>query len=705
MALKNDLYINVEPYTEILGGLSFVLPISNGVVKLTGKTGTGKTAMCIELLKELKTEKIEFMHFPNAPESYAAVQNAIQAKLKLGSKPDDDKDSFIQSLTAHIIKKSFDEQRLVLIFDDVENLSSDVLTELTSFRHIHLNDQGLVSIVLSGTHDMDKKLSNGASSLISDLLVSYTLEPMNREQLAEFCKVYLAEIKMDAELTEENISQLLEISEGLPGDIPEMIPEILDTNTSKLYVKKKKQKEFVTKTTNTLTQEFIDPFTDEETKKQVFGRWKGSLGRSVILAGVAVTLFVGYAAYVFIPVDIIPATVSYFNDDAVAEAEVELALESPVIPDEIAQEAPEINEPAEVALPEPSEQLVIIAPEPEENSTDDLSPVLEQEPIVEPITEVVTQIEDEADVVEEGVSSFQVTATDEVQQVVEQWLQAWQQQDLNTYFSSYHENFEPISFSFLTTWQNNRERNILRPASIDISYDDYMVLSRNADSTMLTLRMTYQSPTYADSTLKQLGLIRDSQGEWKTIFEENIQIERLPVNRERLAATQTADQLEVYLVPTVAGSQGVPVIGMSPSQVAGNLSNQQQQMFNFISNWLTSWQNQDVNAYFNYYQDNFRAYNFLSTSAWEQDQMTKIARPSYIDLKMSDFEVLQETANEAVIQFSLEYRSAYYADRTLKEVLLTKDSRGNLQISNELNRQIETLPIYRRINNAVSSIF
>ena len=705
MALKNDLYINVEPYTEILGGLSFVLSISNGVVKLTGKTGTGKTAMCIELLKELKTEKIEFVHFPNAPESYAAVQNAIQAKLKLGSKPDDDKDSFIQSLTAHIIKKSFDEQRLVFIFDDVENLSSDVLTELTSFRHIHLNDQGLVSIVLSGTHDMDKKLSNGGSSLISDLLVSYTLEPMNREQLAEFCKVYLAEIKMDAELTEENISQLLEISESLPGDIPEMIPEILDTNTSKLYVKKKKQKEFVTKTTNTLTQEFIDPFTDEETKKQVFGRWKGSLGRSVILAGVAVTLFVGYAAYVFIPVDIIPATVSYFNDDAVAEAEVDLALESPVIPDEIAQEAPEINEPAEVALPEPSEQLVIIAPEPEENSTDDLSPVLEQEPIVEPITEVVTQFEDEADVVEEGVSSFQVTATDEVQQVVEQWLQAWQQQDLNTYFSSYHENFEPISFSSLTTWQNNRERNILRPASIDISYDDYMVLSRNADSTMLTLRMTYQSPTYADSTLKQLGLIRDSQGEWKIIFEENIQIERLPVNRERLAATQTADQLEVYLVPTVAGSQGVPVIGMSPSQVAGNLSNQQQQMFNFISNWLTSWQNQDVNAYFNYYQDNFRAYNFLSTSAWEQDRMTKIARPSYIDLKMSDFEVLQETANEAVIQFSLEYRSAYYADRTLKEVLLTKDSRGNLQISNELNRQIETLPIYRRINNAVSSIF
>lgn len=711
MALKNDLYINVEPYTEILGGLSFVLSISNGVVKLTGKTGTGKTAMCIELLKELKTEKIEFVHFPNAPESYAEVQAAIQEKLKLGSTAKD-QDSFIQLLTAHIIKKSFDEQRLVLIFDDVENLSSDLLIDLTSFRHIHLNDQGLVSIVLSGTDDMDKKLSNGASALIKDLLVSYTLEPMNREQLAEFCKAYLAEIKMEAKLTEENISQLLEISEGYPGDIPEMIPEILESDESKLYVKKKKQKEFVTKTTNTLTHEFIDPFTDEETKRQVLGRLKYTLGPSILLAGIAVLGFLGYAAYVFIPDDIIPATVSYFNNDiepAVEEPVLDIIQEPALIAEEVVLQTPQIDVPAdestEVTVPEPSEVLETIEPQLAENLSDDLGPSLEQEPIEEAVPDLVTQIEDEPEVVEENVAPFQVTATDEVQQVVEQWLQAWQQQDINGYFNSYHENFEPISFSSLTTWQNNRERNILRPASIDISYDDYMVLSRNADSTMLTLRMTYQSPTYADSTLKQLGLVRDNQGEWKIIFEENIQVERLPVNPNRIAERESSDRLDVYLVPTVSSSVGVPVVGVASEQLAGNLSNQQQQMFNFINSWLTSWQNQDVNDYFNYYEDNFRAFNFLSPSAWEQDRITKISRPSYIELRMSDFEVLQETANDAVIQFSLEYRSAYYADRTLKEVLLSRDRNGNLKISNELNRQIETLPIYRRINNAVSSIF
>ncbi len=54
------------------------------------------------------------------------------------------------------------------------------------------------------------------------------------------------------------------------------------------------------------------------------------------------------------------------------------------------------------------------------------------------------------------------------------------------------------------------------------------------------------------------------------------------------------------------------------------------------------------------------------------------------------------------MQFSLEYRSAYYADRTLKEVLLRPDQSGNFRIANELNRLVELLPIYRRIESALA---
>ena len=714
MALKNDLYINVEPYTEILGGLSFILSISNGVVKLSGQTGTGKTALCIELLQELRTEKIEFVHFPDAPEDFAAVEKAIKEKLKLQPKTEGDRESFIQALTAHIIKKSFDEQKLVLIFDDAEKLNPDLISELTTFRHIHLNDQGLVSIVISGTEEMEKKLNENASSMVSDLLVSYTLEPMNREQLAEFCRAYLEEIKMDSSLTEENLEQLLEITQGLPGDIPERIPEILDQDTQKVYTRKKRQKELVTKTTKTLTHEFVDPFTDEETQKQVLKRLRWPVGPSIIIAGIAVGLFLGYAAYVFLPEDIIPPTVSYFGDeieDAVEAVEDFIAdAPEPEVPEppatEVTEEVSEPEAPVELATeaqqepvpePEPAPQ---VEPEPEvaeapQEVTGEPAESVQEIPEAEipPVQEIAQD-----DEVPEQTAP-QVTASDEVEALIQGWLQAWENQDVNGYFDSYHEEYEPENFASLAAWRNQRERNITRPASIMIDYQDYMVLSRNADSTMVTLRMEYQSPTYADRTLKQLGLIRDAQGEWKIIYEGNVQVERIPVNR---VAGSSTNRLPVYLIPQYSDSPEVPATPAEPGATVSNLNDDQEQLFDFVNNWLVAWQNQDVNEYFNHYRSNFRGFNFTSPQAWEQDRMVKITRPSYIDLRLSDFEVVMETANDAVVQFSLEYRSPYYADRTRKEILLTRDARGNLQIANELNRQVEVLPIYRRVNNALA---
>ena len=721
MALKNDLYINVEPYSEVLGGLSFVLSISNGVVKLLGHTGTGKTALCIELLGELKKEKIEFVHFPDAPDSFSDVEKAIKEKLKLQVKAEGDKESFIQALTAHIIKKSFDEQKLVLIFDDVENLNKELLAELTAFRHIHLNDQGLVSIVLSGTPAMESNIKAAASSLVSDLLVSYTLEPMNKEQLAVFCEAYLEEIKMKANLTDENISQLLEITEGLPGTIPEMIPEILDQDSSKLYVRKKRQKELVKKATKTLTHEFVDPFADEETQKQVVKRWKWPVGPAFIAAGISVGVFFVYAAYVFLPEDIIPATVSYFGDQ-VDDAVVAVGDAPEIAPAvvEVPSPLPEAETADQLQLAEVApEQLAV--PEPQTDVPDEQTPeneLLAETEIAEPAEDEVFVSEPEIETPAEAspapqvaevsgteapepeTAPVQAVAGDEVEAAIQQWLAAWSAQDTTAYFDAYHEAFEPQSFSSQAAWRNQRQRNIQRPGSIAISYDDYMVLSRSVDSTMVTLEMEYRSPTYADRTVKLLGLIRDPQSGWKIIHEENLQVQRLPVNRP--ASEQVPDRLQVILSPQLLSASEVPAIDMSPGTSAGNLDSEQLNLFNFVNDWLVAWQRQDINAYFNHYQDNYRGFNFTTPQAWEQDRMLKISRPSYIELSMSDFEILRESSQEALVQFSLEYRSAYYADRTLKEVLLRRDQRGNLRIANELNRQIELLPIYRRIESALA---
>jgi hypothetical protein len=325
----------------------------------------------------------------------------------------------------------------------------------------------------------------------------------------------------------------------------------------------------------------------------------------------------------------------------------------------------------EPEVPEPAESV----PAPQLADTEQAAPVI-PEPVTGPVSD------------------------DDVEAAIQQWLAAWSEQNVTAYFDAYHEAFEPQSFSSQATWRNQRQRNIQRPESIEINYEDYMVLSRSIDSTMVTLAMEYRSPTYADRTVKLLGLIRDPQQGWKIVHEENLQVQRLPVNRQ--LTDPAPDRLQVILSPQLTASSSIPTVNMSPGTIPGNLGTDAQNLFNFVNDWLVAWQRQDINAYFNHYQENYRGFNFTTPQAWEQDRMLKISRPSYIELSMTDFEILRESSQEALVQFSLEYRSAYYADRTLKEVLLRRDQRGNFRIANELNRQVELLPIYRRIESALA---
>ncbi len=83
---------------------------------------------------------------------------------------------------------------------------------------------------------------------------------------------------------------------------------------------------------------------------------------------------------------------------------------------------------------------------------------------------------------------------------------------------------------------------------------------------------------------------------------------------------------------------------MSPGTIPGNLAADAQNLFNFVNDWLVGLQRKDINAYFNHYQENYRGFNFTTPQAWEQDRMLKISRPSYIELSMTDFEILRESS-------------------------------------------------------------
>ncbi|MFM1896306.1 MAG: hypothetical protein RLZZ385_1380 [Pseudomonadota bacterium] len=105
------------------------------------------------------------------------------------------------------------------------------------------------------------------------------------------------------------------------------------------------------------------------------------------------------------------------------------------------------------------------------------------------------------------------------------WIDAWQSQDLDAYFASYHADFQPRYQDTLADWRANRSRNVTSPTWIRLAMSELSLLDAQPDTMEVTLWLAYESPTYNDQTFKRL-VLRSSDGRWLIVEEVNLEVRR-----------------------------------------------------------------------------------------------------------------------------------------------------------------------------------
>jgi len=277
-------------------------------------------------------------------------------------------------------------------------------------------------------------------------------------------------------------------------------------------------------------------------------------------------------------------------------------------------------------------------------------------------------------------------------------MAAWQQQDAVQYFGFYHTDFASLYHTNRNAWHDDRVRSLTKPSHIDLSLSDLEVAGTDPTGTTVRFRLNFQSPTYADRTLKELVLGRDVDGQLRILRELNLDVEVQLGGR--LAATTPAAQPAAPQQPSAAASVatatriGQPMVIKPDAEVSG-LPNNRNNINQFISSWLNSWQHKDLDGYFSHYDPQFKAPFMTSADAWRDDRTVKIIRPAVIQLQLESMELVNETSEGAVLHLTLAYHSTYYADRTEKELRLQRASDGSLQIVEEKNIAVEALPLSR----------
>jgi len=118
-------------HKEAMAHLTYGLSQGGCFIVLTGEVGTGKTTLCRNLLGDLP-ESVEVALILNPNINEQELLQTVCDELKIEYQEDDSQKRLLDQINAHLLSKFAENRQTVLIIDEAQLLSRDVLEQIRS---------------------------------------------------------------------------------------------------------------------------------------------------------------------------------------------------------------------------------------------------------------------------------------------------------------------------------------------------------------------------------------------------------------------------------------------------------------------------------------------------------------------------------------------------------------------------------------------
>ncbi|MDQ6992076.1 MAG: AAA family ATPase [Mariprofundus sp.] len=180
-------------HQDALAHLRYGLQGEGGILLLTGEVGTGKTTISRRLL-ETTGELYHFAWIINPRLSITELLATICDEFKLSYVPECNSiKHFTDLISAFLIQLHSQAQNAVLIIDEAQNLSPDVLEQLRLLTNLETNERKLLQIILLGQPELRVILAKTElRQLAQRITVRYHLTPLNLNETGEYIRYRLS---------------------------------------------------------------------------------------------------------------------------------------------------------------------------------------------------------------------------------------------------------------------------------------------------------------------------------------------------------------------------------------------------------------------------------------------------------------------------------------------------------------------------------
>jgi general secretion pathway protein A len=215
-----------QRHREALAHLLFGMGDKGGFVLLTGEVGTGKTTLCRSLLEQVP-EDVEVALVLNPKQNSLELVATICDELKVSyPKPAESLKILIDCLNRHLLELHAKGKRTVLIIDEAQNLSIDVLEQVRLLTNLETNTQKLMQILLIGQPELKEMMAKPELRQLGQRVTArYHLTPLSAEETDAYIEHRLEVAGCRRPLFTRGTLHLIY---RLSGGIPRLINTICD---------------------------------------------------------------------------------------------------------------------------------------------------------------------------------------------------------------------------------------------------------------------------------------------------------------------------------------------------------------------------------------------------------------------------------------------------------------------------------------------
>ena len=214
---------------QILEALLYTVQRGDGIVKVTGEVGSGKT-MLLRLLSSRLPEDTEVIYINSPNLSAKDILLYICTEINIDVSGFTEKFSLTKALNEKLVELHASGKRVVMLIDEAQAMTFDALEEIRLLSNIETNDDKLLQMVLFGQPELDVAMENEKIRQIKSR-ISYSIHvpPLNSDEVYAYLNYRMRQAGYTGlDVFSPQISKKIQrLSKGLPRNINVIADKIL----------------------------------------------------------------------------------------------------------------------------------------------------------------------------------------------------------------------------------------------------------------------------------------------------------------------------------------------------------------------------------------------------------------------------------------------------------------------------------------------